>query len=119
MGLKLCTRCKKVHKIGERCKAKDIRGKVLVNGDNAKIQRFYNSNSWRKTRDDVKVRDGCCIRCWTKFNRFNNKGLEVHHIDKLTTAKGWENRCNVDRLITLCVDCHRYIDTVKDGVLDF
>lgn len=119
MSLKLCTRCRKVHKIGERCNADDIRGKVLVNRDDAKIQRFYSSSRWTRLSKDIKVRDGCCIRCWNKLRKFTNTELEVHHIDKLTTATGWNNRYNADRLITLCAECHRYIDNVNAGQLDF
>lgn len=117
ISYKLCTKCKKVHKIGTRCNIKDIKPKAMDNAD--KIQMFYNTSQWRRTRDNVKIRDGCCIRCLVKFKKFNNTKLEVHHIYKLSTVIGWDNRYKEDKLITLCQKCHRYVNVFNNGKLDF
>lgn len=116
MGLYKCPRCKTIVDETHVCSSARRR---IADISEAKVQRFYSGSKWTKLSKDIKVRDGCCMRCLIKYNKFINDRLEVHHIDKLVTAEGWDNRYNRDKLVTLCKECHRHIDNVLNGVLDF
>ena len=71
---------------------------------------------WR--REEIKSLDkGICQRCLIKFGIITIENLEVHHIEPLTTK--WEKRLQNDNLITLCLQCHRWIDIKNNGRLDF
>ncbi len=64
----------------------------------------YNMEDW--------VESG--IKCITEQTYEN---LEIHHIEPLTVK--WEKRLQNDNLITLCVQCHRFVDRCNNGNLDF
>ena len=60
---------------------------------------------------------GLCVRCLLKYGIVTTEHLEVHHIEPL--IQYWEKRLQNDNLITLCVQCHRFIDMRNNGKLDF
>lgn len=67
------------------------------------ISEFTLDSFTEKIKNDVKIRDNfCCQICEVK-----NERLEVHHI--LKRKLGGSNE--MDNLITLCVKCHRAIET--------
>lgn len=72
--------------------------------DNCGISFNYNSTGFTSTlKEQVKDRDNyTCRVCGNKHR------LEVHHIVKI--KHGGEN--SLDNLVTLCVQCHRAIDTL-------
>ena len=67
------------------------------------ISEFTLDSFTEKIKNEVRERDGqCCQICEVK-----NERLEVHHI--LKRKLGGSNE--LDNLITLCVKCHRAIET--------
>lgn len=83
---------------------KEIIKRGIEGRDNCGISEYYSSYGFTSTlRDCVKQRDNYMCRICGK-----NHGLEVHHIIKV--KHGGDN--NLDNLITLCVSCHRAIDTL-------
>lgn len=75
--------------------------------DNPIVQEFYNSTTWKKTRNAYyKAKFGMCEQCGSC-----NGKMIVHH-------KTWINANNVtdtnitlnwDNLMLLCLDCHNKI----------
>lgn len=99
--------CGEKHPIGTKCPNK-----------NKDINSFYWSKSWKKTRKTVLNRDHfLCQRCLLKFGKITTDHLEVHHIKKMNTNK--DLALDESNLITLCLHCHRFIDGLEDGTLDF
>ena len=81
-------------------------------------ERILFSKAWKDKREEIKSLDkGICQRCLIKFGIVTIENLEVHHIEPLTTK--WERRLQNDNLITLCLQCHRWIDIKNNGRLDF
>lgn len=99
--------CGKKHPIGTKCpnKMKDLNN-------------FYWSKEWKLTRKSVIERDKhLCQRCLIKFGKVTTDKLEVHHIKKLNSNR--DMGLLESNLITLCLHCHRYVDCLNDGELDF
>lgn len=85
---------------------------------NPEIDRFYHSKVWKETREQILKRDICCQRCLFLYGLINYKSLQVHHIRKIEF--NWDERTNLNNLVTLCATCHRQVDiTCPDGTLDF
>lgn len=83
---------------------KELINKGIEGRDNCGISFYYSSSGFTSTlKDQAKDRDNWnCSVCGNKHR------LEVHHIVKI--RHGGENE--LDNLITLCVSCHRSIDTL-------
>lgn len=89
-----------------------------MNEEQKRINRFYNSKSWKNVRQAILTRDIYCQRCKALYNYYTTDNLEVHHICKIATH--WDERLNPNNLICLCKTCHRQVDlSCKDGTLDF
>jgi len=56
---------------------------------------------WRKLRQRIIERDGCCVMCGLE------RSLHVHHINEDRTLNSY---CN---LVTLCKYCHRAVHKTK------
>lgn len=70
-------------------------------------RQFYNSPSWKKTREAYKsYKRGLCEKCLE--NGIIKAGVEVHHIQPLTQKN--INDANVtlawNNLMLLCIPCH-------------
>jgi hypothetical protein len=64
-------------------------------------QDFYTSIEWKKSCSAVYKRDNAqCQRCGSKNN------LHIHHIVSFENEK---LRADIDNLILLCADCHRWV----------
>lgn len=65
-----------------------------------KYTRFYNSTDWRvlsaKYTQDKGYRCEVC----------NQIATEVHHVQPIQTAEGWDRRLDYDNLKLLCKTCH-------------
>ena len=72
-------------------------------------QSFYNSPEWKATIRAIWIRDQCtCQRCGRKPPRHgpkHNRG-HVHHIVSFQVR---ELRLDLDNLVLLCADCHRWV----------
>lgn len=113
-----CSICGKKHLLGEQCPNRWKSKREKYSDKTKQANQFYNSKAWQSKREQIKSLDrGLCQRCLIKFNYLTMEGLEVHHIEPLTTM--WEKRLLTSNLITLCVNCHRYVDMVNNGKLDF
>ena len=85
---------------------------------NKKVNKFYSSKLWKSKREEIKALDkGLCQRCLIKFGIVTMENLETHHIEPLIVK--WDKRLQNNNLITLCIQCHRYVDIKNNGKLDF
>ena len=111
-------KCKKRHKVGESC-PNIHKYKYQNQTEHQKKQnQFYHTKRWIDKRESVKKMDkGVCQRCLIKHKIYTTEYLEVHHIKKLMSF--WELRFDENNLITLCHTCHRQIELMYDGELDF
>ncbi len=99
----LCKYCSRIHDKYYECQEK-IRAK---NKREEKTQEkaYRSTNSWTRKSIDIRHRDqGLCQIC-AKNGIYNNKDLEVHHIEKL--KDNYKERDNDYNLITLCNEHHR------------
>ena len=113
-----CEVCYQIHdsnEVGFKC---PNRNKFKYKTEHQKeIQRFYGSTRWSKLRSAIVTRDKCCMRCLSLRDLYVVDKLEVHHIKPIELY--WEERFNPSNLVTLCVQCHRYVDNANNGELDF
>ena len=80
-------------------------------GVSAERQRFYESRKWKRACLKVWKRDkAACVRCGKHRDILKNN-LHVHHIRSFAHK---ETRANMDNLILVCVDCHRFIHSKKN-----
>ena len=111
-------RCGQQHEVGTECPNKYKYKRENSSEQNKMVNKFYATRQWREKREEIKSLDkGICQRCLIKFGIVTLEHLEVHHIEPLTVK--WEKRLQNDNLITLCVNCHRWIDIKNNGRLDF
>lgn len=110
-------KCGTKHEVGTECVNKWKYKRDNLSEEGKKVNRFYSSKAWKDKREEIKSRDVFCQRCKAKFNLFTYENLEIHHIEPL--AIKWEKRLQNDNLITLCVQCHRFVDRCNNGNLDF
>lgn len=111
---KLCSKCGKVMPYGkamcDECEAKykSTRHKEYQRDRKDKdIQRFYASTDWIVVRDFTLQRDHYLCQHCLENNIINSTNLLVHHKKEIKTPEGWEERFNIDGLITLCSSCHQ------------
>ena len=111
-------KCGKQHPIGTECPNKYKYKKDHSSEENVKVNKFYASKLWKNKREEIKALDkGLCQRCLLKFGIITMERLEIHHIEPLSVK--WEKRLQNDNLITLCLQCHRFVDIKNNGRLDF
>ena len=111
-------KCGDLHPIGEPCPNKNKYNKDHLSEKGKKANNFYKSKVWKDKREEIKSLDkGLCQRCLIKFGIITTNGLEIHHIEPLNIK--WEKRLQNDNLITLCKQCHIYLDKRNNGELDF
>ena len=111
-------KCGELHPVGEPCPHKYKYKKDHGTENNKKANKFYSSKEWKSKRKEIIGLDkGLCVRCLLKYGIVTTEHLEVHHIEPL--IKYWEKRLQNDNLITLCVNCHRFVDLKNNGKLDF
>lgn len=104
---KTCSRCGKIHKLGQKCYANT---RNYYQAD-PKVREFRNSAEWHRKTEEIRTRDKqLCQICLTK-HIFNYKALSVHHIVPLT--EDWTKRLDNDNLITLCDACHKDCESGK------
>jgi 5-methylcytosine-specific restriction endonuclease McrA len=68
----------------------------------AEHQQVIGTARWRKLAQQVKMRDGGCVRCHTTL------GLTVHHVVPVRTAP--ELAFDPSNLVTLCRSCHARVE---------
>jgi len=118
MARKYNCRCGQSHIVGEECPNRYKYKRQNASEINKKVNQFYTSKDWTIKKEQIKTRDkGMCQRCLIKFERITITDLEIHHIEKLMVR--WEKRLQDDNLVCLCKRCHRYIDMMNNGELDF
>ena len=100
--LKACSRCGKIHPQGYRCQA----GKLPQIKTNE--QKLRSKSAW--TKKSRQIRDDALNLCEVCLAQgiYNYKGLEVHHITKL--SKDADGLLEDDNLICLCVEHHKAAD---------
>lgn len=99
---KYCIDCGiKINYRSTRCKTcYDI---LQDKGKSKERTKFNNSPEWKNARRSVYERDNyTCVVC----NRTGGK-LECHHVIRYADDKS--KRLDVNNLITVCYDCHKYI----------
>jgi len=71
-------------------------------------QSFYSSEEWCEAVKQVWKRDNAiCQKCGKSHNTEQNRGnFHIHHIISFQVK---EFRSNIDNLLLLCKDCHRWV----------
>lgn len=120
--LKSCPYCHKIHEKSFKCpkapkKKKPYKYRSRFDRNDIEAVKFRSSSAWTKKAIEIKERD--MWRCLVCRDRgvINYRGLEVHHIEKVTESE--RDRLNDENLITLCADCHKKADNgeLKKGYL--
>lgn len=94
-GTKYCNECEPIIKAEKNRESKFTRDKRTVD--------FYNSNAWRKKREEVmKDNHYLCYVC--KLNKRYERANEVHHIKNL--KHNMELGLDNDNLMCLCFAHH-------------
>ena len=131
MSKKYCSKCRRIHEVGECNKEptlveKDIADKKKrdnkrktyktydeMTKEELMIQKFYNSKEWRKKRDEILARsNGLCVVCWL-IGRVRS-ATSVHHIKKL--REHFELRLDDNNLIAVCRECHELVESSCSSV---
>lgn len=104
MIYKSCTICGKIHPANKPCKRTY---KANPQASDREARKARATNAWR--RKSLEVREKACYLCEVckDKGKITTKGLEVHHITKLT--QGGELLDNLN-LICLCVEHHKQAD---------
>lgn len=104
--LKSCKYCGRIHDSKYVCprKPKKNKHKEVTEED-----KFRNTYSWQKKRDDIKERDmymcQVCIRkLYNTLKQYNYRDIQVHHI--VPIKEDYELRLKDDNLISLCKQHH-------------
>lgn len=108
-----CNKCREKIDYGyslcDKCKSKYIKDKKqgLKNKD---AERHIKSSRWKKVREQILLRDKCCILC-LKRGIFEHRQLQVHHIIK--RADDISLAYEPSNLITLCRTCHDEVEELS------
>lgn len=105
--LRVCCRCGLIHDHKDKCSKRVATRNVTIQQD--KLNRFYRSYQWQKLKN-LKRREELyqCEIC--RLLEKIGYADEIHHIKKIGTVEGWEDRLDYDGLMAVCVDHHRRID---------
>jgi len=99
-----CSRCGRIHPSGYKCNA----WRTYPTTDERKLRA---KNKWHEKARAIKEEaQSLCELCRTE-GRYISRGLEVHHIEKLTDHP--ELLLEDTNLICLCQDCHKRADAGK------
>lgn len=129
MAVRLCPRCGKPVKKGEKCLKCDTRsckrpnhGTRTAEQERArnvseKWRKDYSSSVYQQNRQRVCARqNGCCARCGKPVATFRagkwytGKYGGIHHVNAL--SQGGSNT-DVNNLVLLCTQCHNQIDAER------
>lgn len=72
-------------------------------------QKVYSSEEWKKAVVDVWHRDDAICQCCFKDHRLINRDEDKFHIHHIISFQIEKFRCDVDNLVLLCEDCHRWV----------
>lgn len=90
-----------------KANTKRYNSQVRRNRENQVYTAFYNSTVWRKTREQVLIRDNyLCQRCLAQ-GVITSDSLIVHH--KVELKRDWSKRLDMDNLEVVCFSCHNKI----------
>lgn len=82
-------------------------------------QKFYNSNGWKKLRQQKLSEQPLCELCLQRG--MTKPGQEVHHaikfFDQYNEADKWLLLLDPDNLVTVCKSCHQHIHKQRDKFL--
>lgn len=77
---------------------------------------LYNSLEWKNVIGKVwKKCNKSCQRCGVKYNK-SMESFHIHHVIPFTEK---EYRTDLDNLILLCVDCHRWVHSNENSTNEF
>lgn len=66
----------------------------------------YKSSRWQKVRNFVFFREmGLCR--WCRAKGILTEGVDAHHVEPLSTAKGMARAFDPQGVVLLCKECHR------------
>ncbi|EHJ08427.1 HNH endonuclease [Staphylococcus simiae] len=94
-----------------KANAKRYNQDIRYNNDNKRYTAFYHSTQWRRTREQVLMRDNyLCQHCLAN-GIVNDRNLIVHH--KVELKRDWSKRLDMDNLEAVCNTCHNKIHGFK------
>ena len=100
-GSTYCSECLAERRVSQkRDRDYKIEYEKRVESEDPRYRRFYRSNEWRLVSRHYANSVGYrCEECgaW---------GTDVHHVEPIQTAEGWERRFDETNLKMLCVRCH-------------
>lgn len=108
-----CNKCRTLIDYGsslcDKCKSEYIKDKKKGLKDKD-AEMHIKSGRWRKVREQILLRDKCCVLC-LKRGSLEYRQLQVHHIvkrtDDVTLAYEPSN------LVTLCRPCHEEVEKLS------
>ena len=80
-------------------------------GRDPELKAFYQGQRWRKVRDMKLQRDPLCEAC-AQAGR-TTVAVLVHHL--LPVKEHWEQRYNLDFMVSICHPCHNAIESELDA----
>lgn len=89
-----CTVCRKIHE-GKCARQIDFR-----RTRDSQIDKFRNTQLWRRKSAEIQERDLHCCRVCLKAGLMNSRDLSVHHI--IPMSADFDRRLDNGNLITLC-----------------
>lgn len=108
--LRVCSKCNLIHDHRFKCNSKVATRNAKHEQD--KLNKFYRSYQWRKLKE-LKRKDilyQCEICSFLGKIGFSD---EVHHVLKISTPLGWNDRLTYEGLLGVCVMHHREIDKLE------
>lgn len=101
---KACSRCGKIHRADYTCNV----NRVYRGGEERELRSSY---AWAKKAQEIKEKASYLCEVCRDRGVYTYKGLEVHHIEKLTEAP--KRLLDNSNLVCLCVEHHKEADKGK------
>lgn len=114
---RICTRCRKLHNVNEKCPLPETRHKDYdMYKRDKKSKAFYESKTWRKLQEKIKIKAHGLDMYQMKVNNQLEKGYVVHHIYPL--KENPELSLEERNLIYVSNETHNRIHSIYDKSIE-
>lgn len=97
------------HKVNALKGKKGLEVHSWKGGKTPERQKVYSSEEWKNAVINVWHRDDAICQCCFKDHRKIDRSKEKFHIHHIISFQVERYRCDVDNLVLLCEDCHRWV----------